>query len=196
MVRSVYKQSTLGLGQDPGCFCNSVRNWQKTTNREKIIAVKISFMEEPGILHLLSEQLRGGKQLQGRSHRDLNEVLVPKYRDGFGSSAPFLIPFLEAELGEQISSREQSGCLVSPTPLTAQQGPGSLPSTEHHRSRDSALPSAHLSTQTREKNSTVLLFHFYTLVTFSCLKHHRDSPECQASSPLALGCLFLTKLSS
>lgn len=34
MVRSVYKQSALGLGQDPGCCCNSIRSWQETTNRE------------------------------------------------------------------------------------------------------------------------------------------------------------------
>lgn len=37
-------------------------------------------------MHLLGEQLGGGKLLQGRSHRDLIAVLVPKYRDGFGSS--------------------------------------------------------------------------------------------------------------
>lgn len=92
MVRSVYKQSALGLGQDPGCCCNSIRSWQETTNREKIIAVEIQFMEEMG------------------------------------------------------------------------------------------------------KNGTVLLFHSHTLVTFSCLKRHRDSAECQASSPLVLGCLFLSKL--
>lgn len=32
-------------------------------------------------MHLLGEQLRGGKMLQGISHSDLKAALLPKYGD-------------------------------------------------------------------------------------------------------------------
>lgn len=52
MVHPVYKQSTLGLEEDPDCCCNSIPKWLQITNRLKIITVKIPFTKQ-GLLYLL-----------------------------------------------------------------------------------------------------------------------------------------------
>lgn len=127
MVRSVYKQSTLGPGQDPDCCCNSIRNWQLTTNREKIIAVEISFTKEGGILHLVGKQLEGGKLLQGRSHRDLKAALMPEYGDGLGHLSLFWSPSPKKSLGSASPPGSKAHAWVLPVPLTLQRDQGSPP---------------------------------------------------------------------
>lgn len=112
----------------------------------------MSFTEEKGILHLLGEHLRGDKLLQGRSHRDVISTGMD-----LGHLFPFWFPSLKKNLRSEPPPGTKAPYLgAAHTPNTTAASGLSDTRIRHHWShRDQAL------------TSTLLLFDFYMLGTFS-----------------------------